>query len=212
VRTNVLTGHGYVVVQPSVDFDIGYPGEAWLKGVTAAANKLIELGVTDSARMGVQGQSYGGYATNLLITQTNRFKAAVNISGKVDLISFYTDSPRLGIRNVNAAEKTQDRIGATMWQQPQKYVQHSAVMFADRITTPLMLITGAQDSNVPADNTREMYYALRRLGKECVWVNYMNGGHGGGTATAEDFLDMQRRMLEWYDAKLKSSASKVTSN
>jgi fermentation-respiration switch protein FrsA (DUF1100 family) len=103
----------------------------------------------------------------------------VNISGKVDLISFYTDSPRLGVRNVNAAEKTQDRIGATMWQQPQKYVQHSAVMFADRITTPLMLITGAQDSNVPADNTREMYYALRRLGKECVWVNYMNGGHGG---------------------------------
>jgi dipeptidyl aminopeptidase/acylaminoacyl peptidase len=211
VRTNVLTGHGYVVVQPSVDFDIGYPGEAWLKGVTAAANKLIEMGVTDSARMGVQGQSYGGYATNLLVTQTNRFKAAINISGKVDLISFYTDSPRLGIRNVNAAEKTQDRIGATMWQQPQKYVQHSAVMFADRITTPLMLITGAQDSNVPADNTREMYYALRRLGKECVWVNYMNGGHGGGTATAEDFLDMQRRMLEWYDAKL-TARSKITSN
>jgi dipeptidyl aminopeptidase/acylaminoacyl peptidase len=212
VRTNVLTGAGYVVVQPSVDFDIGYPGEAWLKGVTAAANKLIELGVTDSARMGVQGQSYGGYATNLLVTQTNRFKAAVNISGKVDLISFYTDSPRLGVRNVNAAEKTQDRIGATMWQQPQKYVQHSAVMFADRITTPLMLITGAQDSNVPADNTREMYYALRRLGKECVWVNYMNGGHGGGTATADDFLDMQRRMLEWYDARLKRSTPKVTSS
>jgi dipeptidyl aminopeptidase/acylaminoacyl peptidase len=212
VRTNVLTGHGYVVVQPSVDFDIGYPGEAWLKGVTAAANKLIEMGVTESARMGVQGQSYGGYATNLLVTQTNRFKAAINIAGKVDLISFYTDSPRLGVRNVNAAEKTQDRIGATMWQQPQKYVQHSAVMFADRITTPLMLITGALDSNVPADNTREMYYALRRLGKECVWVNYMKGGHGGGTATAEDFLDMQRRMLEWYDSKLSGPRGKVTSN
>jgi len=212
VRTNVLTGHGYVVVQPSVDFDIGYPGEAWLKGVTAAANKLIEMGVTDSARMGVQGQSYGGYATNLLVTQTNRFKAAINISGKVDIISFYTDSPRLGVRNVNAAEKTQDRIGATMWQQPQKYIQHSAVLFADRITTPLMLITGAQDSNVPADNTREMYYALRRLGKDCVWVNYMKGGHGGRRATAEDFLDMQRRMLEWYDTKLKATSGKVTSN
>jgi dipeptidyl aminopeptidase/acylaminoacyl peptidase len=212
VRTNVLTGHGYVVVQPSVEFDIGYPGEAWLKGVTAAANKLIEMGVTDSARMGVQGQSYGGYATNLLITQTKRFKAAINISGKVDIISFYTDSPRLGVRNVNAAEKTQDRIGATLWQQPQKYVQHSAVMFADRITTPLMLITGQQDSNVPADNTREMYYALRRLGKEVVWVSYANGGHGGGTATAEDFLDMQKRMLEWYDAKLKGARTKLSTN
>src|SRR5207244_7882890 len=97
--------------------------------VTETANKLTELGVTESARMGVQGQSYGGYATNLLVTQTNRFKAAINISGKVDLISFYTDSPRLGVRNVNAAEKTQDRIGATMWQQPQKYVQQPAVLF-----------------------------------------------------------------------------------
>ena len=208
----LLAGHGYVVVQPSVDFDIGFPGEAWLKGVTAAANKLIELGITDSSKMAVQGTSYGGYATNLLVTQTNRFKAAVNISGKVDLISFYTDSPRLGVRNVNAAEKTQDRIGATMWQQPQKYEQHSAVLFADRITTPLMLVTGAQDSNVPADNTREMYYALRRLGKEVVWVNYMNGGHGAGTATADDFLDMWRRVLGWYDTKLKGEKSKLATN
>lgn len=204
VRANVLNGAGYVVVKPSVDFDIGFPGEAWLKGVTAAANKMIELGVADSARLGLQGQSYGGYATNLLITQTTRFKAAVNISGKVDMISFYTDSPRLGIRNVNAAEKTQDRLGATLWAQPQKYIAHSAIMFADRITTPLLLITGGLDSNVPADNTREMYYALRRLGKEVTWVNYLNGGHGGGTATAEDFLDMHRRVIEFYDAKLKS--------
>jgi dipeptidyl aminopeptidase/acylaminoacyl peptidase len=206
---SVLAANGYVVVKPSVDFDIGFPGEAWIKGVTAAANKLIEMGIADSARLGVHGTSYGGYATNLLITQTNRFKAAINISGKVDIISFYTDSPRLGVRNVHAAEKSQDRLGATLWQQPQKYVQHSAIMFADRIQTPLMLMTGAQDSNVPADNTREMYYALRRLGKEVVWVNYMNGGHGGGNATVEDFLDMQRRMLAWYDAKLKRPVGKV---
>ncbi len=204
IRANVLTGAGYVVVHPSVDFDIGYPGEAWAKGVTSAANKLIEMGVADSTRLGVQGQSYGGYATNLLITQTNRFKAAVNISGKVDMISFYTDSPRLGVRNVNAAEKTQDRLGASMWAQPQKYVAHSAVMFADRITTPLMLVTGEQDSNVPAINTREMYYALRRLGREVIWVNYANGGHGGGTATAADFVDMQKRIVEFYDARLKA--------
>jgi dipeptidyl aminopeptidase/acylaminoacyl peptidase len=213
VAANVLAGQGYVVVKPSVDFETGYPGEAWLKGVTAAANKLIELGVADSARLGVHGTSYGGYATNLLVTQTNRFKAAINISGKVDLISFYTDSPRLGVRNITAAERQQDRIGATLWQQPQKYIAHSAIMYADRITTPLMLITGQQDSNVPSDNTREMYYALRRLGKECIWVDYMNGGHGGGTATADDFLDMYRRMVEFYDSKLKKApAAKTATN
>ena len=204
VAANVLAGSGYLVVKPSVDFDIGYPGEAWLKGVTAAANKLIDMGIADSSKLGVEGTSYGGYAVNLLVEQTNRFKAAVNISGKVDLVSFYTDSPRLGVRNITAAERTQDRIGATMWQQPQKYVQHSAVLFADRIQTPLMLITGQQDSNVPEINTREMYYALRRLGKEVVWVSYANGGHGAGVASAEDFLDEQRRILEWYDTKLKN--------
>lgn len=210
IAANVLAANGYVVVKPSVDFETGFPGEAWLKGVTAAANKLIELGVADSARLGVQGTSYGGYATNLLITQTNRFKAAINISGKVDIISFYTDSPRLGVRNITAAERQQDRLGATLWQQPQKYVQHSAIMFADRIQTPLMLITGAQDSNVPADNTREMYYGLRRLGKEVVWVNYLNGGHGGGVASTDDFLDMYRRMVGWYDAKLKQNSKEKT--
>jgi dipeptidyl aminopeptidase/acylaminoacyl peptidase len=210
VAANILSANGYVVVKPSVDFETGFPGEAWLKGVTAAANKLIEMGVADSARLGVQGTSYGGYATNLLITQTNRFKAAINISGKVDIISFYTDSPRLGVRNITAAERQQDRLGATLWQQPQKYVQHSAIMFADRIQTPLMLITGAQDSNVPADNTREMYYGLRRLGKEVVWVNYLNGGHGGGVQSTDDFLDMYRRMVEWYDTKLKKKSNDKT--
>jgi len=203
VAANILAANGYLVVKPAVDFETGFPGEAWLKGVTAAANKLIEMGVADSARLGVHGTSYGGYATNLLVTQTDRFKAAINISGKVDIISFYTDSPRLGVRNITAAERQQDRIGATLWQQPQKYVAHSAIMFADRVKTPMLLITGAQDSNVPADNTREMYYALRRLGKEVVWVNYMNGGHGGGNATADDFVDMYKRMVEFYDSKLK---------
>ncbi len=201
---NVLAGSGYVVVKPSVGFDIGFPGEAWLKGVTAAANKLVEMGVADSARLGVHGTSYGGYATNLLVTQTQRFKAAINISGKVDIISFYTDSPRLGVRNIHAAEKSQDRLGATLWQQPQKYVAHSAIMFADRITTPLLLMTGELDSNVPAGNTREMYYALRRLGKEVVWVNYMNGGHGTPLTSSQEFVDFHERMVHWYDKHLKS--------
>jgi len=64
------------------------------------------------------------------------------------------------VRNVHAAEKSQDRLKATLWQQPQKYVAHSAIMFADRITTPLLLMTGNEHSNVPANNTREMFYAL----------------------------------------------------
>jgi dipeptidyl aminopeptidase/acylaminoacyl peptidase len=207
VVANLLTAHGYVVVKPSVGFEIGYPGEAWQKGVLAAANEVIRMGIADSARLGVHGTSYGGYATNLLITYTDRFKAAINMSGKVDIISFYTDSPRLGVRNIHAAEKSQDRIGATLWQQPQKYVEHSAIMFADRIKTPLLLMTGGEDHNVPAINTREMYYALRRLGKTVVWANYVNGGHGTPNTTEADFVDYHQRVLDWYGKYLKPAGT-----
>jgi dipeptidyl aminopeptidase/acylaminoacyl peptidase len=203
---SILTANGYAVLQPSVEFETGFPGEAWLKGATAAVNKVIEMGVADPDRLGLQGTSYGGYATNLLITQTNRFKAAVNISGKVDMVSFYTDSPRLGVRNIHAPEKSQDRIGATLWQQPQKYIQHSAIMFADRIKTPLLILNGEQDHNVPARQGMEMYYALRRLNREVEWVSYINGGHGMPTSTVEEVRDYTRRIVEWYDAHLKKPA------
>ena len=205
---NILTSNGYAVMQPSVTLETGYPGEAWVKGVTAAANKLIEMGIADPERLGVQGTSYGGYATNLLITQTNRFKAAINISGKVNMVSFYTDSPRLGVRNIHAPEKSQDRIGATLWQQPQKYIQQSAIMFADRIKTPLLLMTGEQDHNVPARQAMEMYYALRRLGKEVEWVSYTNGGHGMPTTTIDEVKDYHKRILAWYDSHLKGDLKK----
>lgn len=208
---NLLNANGYVVVKPSVRFDIGYPGEAWVKGVTAAANKVIEMGIADSTRLGVHGTSYGGYATNLLVTQTARFKAAINISGKVDVISFYTDSPRLGVRNTHAAELSQDRIGATLWQQPQKYIANSAIMFADRITTPLLLLTGEMDGNVPAINTREMYYALRRLGKTVTWVSYAKGGHGLPLSSVDDYTDFHERILGWYGKYLGMESARMRS-
>ena len=195
---NLIAARGWFAFHPSVNLVVGYPGESWLKGVTTGINSLIDRGLVDEKRLGVEGQSYGGYAVNLLITQTNRFAAAVNISGKVNIISFLGDSEKITTRNYNAAEEGQDRIGATLWEQPQKYVAHSAIMFADRIETPLLLLTGQGDWNVPATNEREMYYALRRLGKEVVWVNYMHGGHGAGRAsTVEDFNDHWKRLLDW---------------
>lgn len=206
---SLLAGRGYFVFHPSVDLQIGYPGEAWVKGVTDGINSLIEKGLVDGTKLGVEGTSYGGYATNLLITQTDRFAAAVNISGKVDLISFLGDSPKIGTRNYNAAEKGQDRIGATLWEAPLKYIQHSAVMFADRIHTPLLMLTGKQDWNVPDTNEREMYYALRRLGKEAVWVQYADAGHGAGRNGNEaDFRDHWTRMFDWFGSHFDKAAAK----
>ncbi|MFB3854156.1 MAG: prolyl oligopeptidase family serine peptidase [Vicinamibacterales bacterium] len=206
-RAAFLTSNGYAVFHPSVNLVVGRPGEAWVKGVTAAANKLIEMGVSDPDRLGVHGTSYGGYATVLLITQTDRFKAAINISGKVNMVSFYTDSPRLGVRNIHAPERSQDRIGGTLWEYPERYLEHSAVLRADRIKTPLLCITGDQDPNVPASQSREIYYALRRLGKEVEWVRYVNGAHRPPSGV-EESIDFEKRILAWYDKYLKAEPKK----
>jgi dipeptidyl aminopeptidase/acylaminoacyl peptidase len=210
-RAAFLANHGYAVFHPSVNLVVGRPGEAWVKGVTSAANKLIEMGVADADRLGVHGTSYGGYATALLITQTERFKAAINISGKVNMVSFYTDSPRLGVRNTHAPEKSQDRIGGTLWEYPERYLEHSAVLRADRVKTPLLNITGDQDPNVPASQSREMYYALRRLGKEVEWVRYVNGGHRPPNSAAES-IDFEQRIVAWYDKYLKKDPKKKDTN
>jgi dipeptidyl aminopeptidase/acylaminoacyl peptidase len=202
----MLAAQGWMVLRPSVNLEMGFPGEAWMKGVTTAINSLMDKGMVDGRRLGIQGTSYGGYATNLIVTQTDRFAAAINISGKVNIISFLGDSEKITTRNYNAAEESQDRIGATLWEQPQKYWAHSAVLYADRIETPLLLLTGRGDWNVPDTNTREMYYALRRLGKEVVWVNYMQAGHGAGRAgREEDFRDHWRRTIEWYDTHFRKA-------
>jgi dipeptidyl aminopeptidase/acylaminoacyl peptidase len=201
-RAAFLANHGYAVFHPSVNLVVGRPGESWEKGVTAAANRLIDLGIADPDRLGVHGTSYGGYATVLLLTQTDRFKAAINISGKVDMVSFYTDSPKLGVRNTHAPEKSQDRIGGTLWEYPERYLEHSAVLRADRITTPLLCITGDQDPNVPASQSREIYYALRRLGKDVEWVRYVDGAHRPPNSVAES-IDFEQRILAWYEKYLK---------
>jgi dipeptidyl aminopeptidase/acylaminoacyl peptidase len=196
---NLITAQGWFGFRPSVQFEEGYPGEAWIKAVPNAVNEIIGRGLVDEDKIGVYGQSYGGYATNLLITQTDRFAAAANVSGKVNIISFLGDSPKITTRNYAAAEVGQDRIGASLWEQPQKYINTSAVMFADRIETPLLMLSGEGDWNVPATNQREMYYALRRLEKEVVWVHYTAGGHGAGRASSvADFHDHWQRMFDWF--------------
>jgi len=197
---NLIANQGYFGLRPSVDLEEGYPGEAWVKGVTSAINLLVDKGLVDNDKVGIQGTSYGGYAASLLITQTDRFAAAINISGKVNIISFLGDSPKIGTRNYAAAEVGQDRIGGSFWDEPLKYFQTSAVFFADRVTTPHLLLSGEGDWNVPGTNSREMYYALRRLGKDVEWVNYMKGGHGAGFASIEsDYYDQWDRIFKFYD-------------
>lgn len=197
---NIIANAGYFGFRPSVNLEEGRPGVAWIKGVTAGINKLIERGMVDPDKIGVHGTSYGGYAASLLIAQTDRFAAAINISGKTNMISFLGDSPKIGTRNYAAAEVGQDLIGESLWEAPMKYIEHSAIMYADKMNTPHLLLTGGEDWNVPAANTRELYYALRRLDKKVVWVDYTKAGHGAGWAGDEaTYKDQWQRILAWYE-------------
>jgi dipeptidyl aminopeptidase/acylaminoacyl peptidase len=75
------------------------------------------------------------------------------------------------------------------------------------------MLTGGQDHNVPELNEREMYYALRRLGKTVMWVSYTNGGHGVPSTTESDFTDYHQRILDWYEKYLvPSKKSAATSD
>ena len=84
---------------------------------------------------------------------------------------------------------------------------HSAILRADRIKTPLLTISGDQDPNVPGSQSREIFYALRRLGKEVEWVHYANGAHRPPNGVAES-VDFENRILAWYEKYLKADASK----
>jgi dipeptidyl aminopeptidase/acylaminoacyl peptidase len=207
---NLIANQGYFALRPSVDLELGYPGEAWVKGITSVINKLVDEGKVDNDKVGVHGVSYGGYATSLLITQTDRFAAAINISGKVNIISFLGDSPKIGTRNYAAAEVGQDRIGGSLWDDPLKYFATTAVLHADRIKTPHLILTGEGDWNVPGTNSRELYYAMRRLGKEVLWVNYLNGGHGAGWASNEsDYHDQWKRIFDFYEKQFAKEKEKA---
>ena len=172
---------------------VGRPRESWAKGVTAAANRLIDLGVADPDRLGVHGTSYGGYATVLLLTETDRFKAAINISGKVDMVSFYTDSERLGVRNTHAPEKSQDRIGGTLGRAPSatSSTRRSSV---STVKTPCSR-SAATRTRTSRPASRASFYALRRLGREVEWV-HVNGGHRPPNSV-EESIDFERRIVAW---------------
>ena len=105
------------------------------------------------------------------------------------------------MRNIHAAEKSQDRIGATMWQQPQKYIAHSAVLFADRIKTPLLLLHGAADTNVPVGESEQLYTALRILGKPVEFIKVDGQNHW--ILNYPQRVIWMETIIAWFDRQLK---------
>ena len=171
----------------------------------SGVEKLVESGIADGDRLGLMGHSYGGYCVNALVTQTSRFKAAVNISGLCNLVSAYGvltdagDSP-----NVARAETGQLRMGGAPWQCAERYVANSPVFHLDRVVTPLLLVHGELDNTCRLSQAEEMFTGLRRLGREAVLLCYRGEGHWPGTWQYTNAVDYWERILDWFDTYLVS--------
>jgi dipeptidyl aminopeptidase/acylaminoacyl peptidase len=166
----VLTGHGYIVLQPNYRGSTGY-GDDFLRNmvggyfrqshldVMAGVDYLIEQGIADPDRLIKMGWSAGGHMTNKIITFTNRFKAASSGAGAVNWIGMYAQSD---IRTYRTPW-----FGGSPWQKDAPidvYWDNSPLKDISNVTTPTLVFVGRNDLRVPFSQSVELYRALKSLG------------------------------------------------
>lgn len=219
----LLSAHGYAVLFPSMPIsDQRNKLVDLTNGVLPALDKVIEMGIADPLRLGVMGHSFGGSTTYGLITQTNRFQAAVAMAGRAENISpygqfqprkRYTDSP-------------QDYLAATMyivesplagygmvvppWLDVERYVRNAPLFRADRVETPVMIVHGEMDFSVPIQQGEEFFSALYRQNKRARFVRYWGEGHQ--LQSPANIRDMWKQIYGWFDEFLMSSDKSPTSS
>ena len=163
----------------------------------AAIDKAVEMGVTDPARVGVGGHSYGAFMTDTLLAHSDLFKAGIAESGAPNrtLTPFGFQSER-----------------RTLWQAPDLYIKISPFMYADKVKTPLLLIHGEADDNdgtFPIQSQR-MYEAVRGNGGIVRLVFLPFEAHGyRGKETIEHVL---WEKFAWFDKYVKGAGAAGTSN
>ncbi|HMJ63486.1 MAG TPA: prolyl oligopeptidase family serine peptidase, partial [Bryobacteraceae bacterium] len=164
INVSYYVSNGYLVLEPDIAYRVGYPGQSALNCVLPAIQAVINKGGVDEKAIGIQGHSWGGYQIAYMVTRTNRFRAAAAGAPVADMISAY-DGIRWGpgLPRQFQYERTQSRIGGSLWEYPLRYIENSPVFLTDRITTPLLLLHNDTDDAVPWTQGIEFYLALRRL-------------------------------------------------
>ena len=203
INPTFYASNGYIVLMPDIAYKIGYPGPSAIKCVLPAIQAAVDKGFVDEKAIGINGQSWGGYQIAYMVTQTNRFKAAVAGAPVANMVSAY-DGIRwgTGLPRQFQYEKTQSRIGATLWDAPLRYIENSPVFMADRVQTPLLMIHNDQDDAVPWYQGIEYFLALRRLGKEAYLLNYNGEPHNLAKKPAA--RDFAMRMFQFFEHHLKN--------
>ena len=185
LRANPRGSTGYGIAFRSANVDDWGGGD--YQDLMAGVDAVIQMGVADPNKMSVMGWSYGGYMTNWVITQTNRFKCAATGAGLSNLISMW---------GTNDIPSTLDDYFEGSWfDQPERYISMSPLAHMDKLTTPTLILHGGSDIRVPTMQGYEMYSAIKRKGVPTEMVVYPRQPHG--PQEPKFVLDIMRRHIDW---------------
>lgn len=205
-RLNIsfFVSRGYLILAPDISYENGYPGRSAYNYVVSGARALAANSWADSTRMGIQGQSWGGYQVAYLITRTNLFKAAWAGAPVANMTSAYGGIRwETGMNRQFQYERSQSRIGATLWEKPELYIENSPLFQLPNVHTPLAIMSNDADGAVPWYQGIELFTGLRRLGKPVWLLNYNNEAHN--LILRQNRKDIQRREQQFFDYFLKDA-------
>ena len=194
---------GYVVFVPDVVYTPGIPGEGAYNCICSGVEYLCDkYPWIDREKIGIDGQSWGGYQTAYLVTRTNMFACAGSGAPVSNMTSAF-GGIRWGTGDSRQAqyEVGQSRIGRNLWEAPELYVANSPLFKADRVETPLLIMHNDEDGAVPWYQGIEYFMALRRLGKP-VWMLQYNG-EAHNIRARKNRKDITHRLQEFFDYYLK---------
>ena len=198
INFSFYVNRGYVVFIPDIPYEVGFPGESAVDAVIPGVLHVSSLGFVDKDRIGVQGHSWGGYQIAHMVTRTNIFRAAEAGAPVSNMTSAYGGIRwASGMSRMFQYEKTQSRIGGTLWNAQQRYIENSPVFWADKIETPVLMMHNDKDGAVPWYQGIEFFVALRRLGKPVWMLNYNGEAHG--LRKYINKKDFAIRMQQYFD-------------
>ena len=204
-RLNIpfFVSNGYLVFAPNIQYEIGYPGRSAEEFINSGMQHLARNNSwVDSTKMGIQGQSWGGYQVAHLITRTDMYAAAWSGAPVVNMTSAYGGIRwATGMSRQFQYENTQSRIGKNLWEAHDLYIENSPLFFMDRVNTPVAIMHNDNDGAVPWYQGIEMFTALRRLQKPVWLLNYNGDEHN--LMQRQNRKDIQIRELQFFDHFLK---------
>ncbi|TNE56355.1 MAG: S9 family peptidase [Bacteroidetes bacterium] len=190
---------GYVVLIPDIRYDPGHPAQGAYDCIMGATDEVLRSHPNiDSTRMGLQGQSWGGYQTAQMVTMTKRYRAAMAGAPVSNMFSAYGGIRwGSGLNRQFQYERTQSRIGKTIWEAPELYVENSPLFHLPKVETPLLIMHNDKDGAVPWYQGIELFTGLKRLGKAAWMLNYNGDAHN--LRNPANKLDLSIRMRQFFD-------------